>query len=188
MDYESKLKRLDRLNGILIRTDKNSVVYPQLLEDIIHLREELLLNEKEFNDKRDKEENRDKEEDLMSPILEKEQVMNKYDTTEQIETNMDSHEDMLDQNDYSDNEIDDEEYLGNVHNFEEMNRNMDMDNEEYQQDFILSNLPTEYLEKVNQRLLISLCNYFREISYLYLAELCIDTDNNEEEIYKILLE
>ena len=41
---------------------------------------------------------------------------------------------------------------------------------------------------LNQKLLISLCNYFTDISHIYLAELCIDTDNNEEEIYKILLE
>ena len=82
--------------------------------------------------------------------------------------------------------MEDDEYIENVHNFDEMNK--EMDNENYQQDFILSNLPSEYLNKVNQRLLISLCNYFTDISYIYLAELCIDTDNNEEEIYRILLE
>jgi hypothetical protein len=164
MDIDSKLKRLDRLNGLLIRSDRNSVVYSQLLDDILRLRQELNMNEQKKN------------EEILSPILEDELAK------DQIDSKKDVFEDNLNRNEY----LEDDEYIENVHNFDEMNK--EMDNENYQQDFILSNLPSEYLNKVNQRLLISLCNYFTDISYIYLAELCIDTDNNEEEIYRILLE
>ena len=164
MDIDSKLKRLDRLNGLLIRSDRNSVVYSQLLDDILRLRQELNMNEQKKN------------EEILSPILEDELAK------DQIDSKKDVFEENLNRNEY----LEDDEYIENVHNFDEMNK--EMDNENYQQDFILSNLPSEYLNKVNQRLLISLCNYFTDISYIYLAELCIDTDNNEEEIYRILLE